>query len=374
MRLVTDSLFALMVAVPLISCAGRDGAAAQEAALCALLQHGQGPAAPCCVDFTGPTAGGLGLNSWQGGGFTGRLQRGLNYWSLNPAHTDAAYSALLAGCLGNGSAVGLCNSQIMRQWAVDGARFGSGFGISASTELLQSLVTSLSAGGTSGSGGISVAALTALGITEQFRCVVPAYGPAAASRLPADQCVNFHEAFARLAAATPLPASLLPDPEPVRGIPNCTLRGDCLFDGVAGRTTTLAGAGGGRWAQSCDFYTLGWARTVSGLVQANDVAGLIRYLQSLPCICIWLVIAPQVNRCRMQLPVSQYTADHCFCTIEIKHRDKMNLRACARACLLCVVKPSSRFCFCVQLRSPRQLRHRHHYSRDAHKAQIQSPF
>jgi hypothetical protein len=300
MRSTTDALFELLTAAPLMSCAGRQGAAANEAALCKLLQHGQGPAAPCCIDFTGPAAGGAGLNSWQAGRFTGRLQRGLNYWSLNPAHNEANYSAILSVCLvgttavDNTTARGQCNAQVMRQWAKEGARFGSGFGAVSSVELLQSLTSSLSTDN-SGNGGISVASLIQFGITEQFRCVVPEYGPGMDSQLPANQCINLHEGLARLAAAVPFPAGLLPNPEPVRGIPNCTLRGNCLFDGVPGKSTTLPGAGGGRWAQSCDFHTLGWAKTVSSLVQAGDVAGLIGYLQSLPCICIWLAIAPQVR-------------------------------------------------------------------------------
>ena len=311
LRLATDSLFGLLVARPLLSCAGRDGLAAVEPALCALLQHGQGPPAPCCVDLTADTAGGSGLNGWRSGLFTGRLQQGLNYWSPNPAHTDSAYEGLLAACLNRSTtdassaeAVGACNAQLMAKWAGEGVRYGSGFGAAAAAELLGSLIDSINI---AGGGGMSAAALLGLVGDEQFRCVMPGYSPAASARLPADECINLHEGLARLAEAEPLPASLLPDPEPLHGVPNCTQRGDCLFDGVPGVAVPVAGFGGGRWAQECDYYTAGWAERVQALGQAGDAPGLVRFLGSLPCVCIWLIVAPQVASSpppRMLLPQS----------------------------------------------------------------------
>jgi hypothetical protein len=116
MRLATDALFGLLVATPLLSCAGRAGLAEQEAGLCQLLQHGHGPSAPCCVDLTADAAGGPGLNAWRAGGFGGRLRAGLNYWSRNASHTDAAYAALLAACrapaAGGNRSAGACNAEV----------------------------------------------------------------------------------------------------------------------------------------------------------------------------------------------------------------------------------------------------------------------
>ena len=108
--------------------------------------------------------------------------------------------------------------------------------------------------------------------------------------------MNLHEGFAILARAAPLPQHILPDPEPARGAPGCTARGDCLFNGVPGKARVTQAAGGGRWAQACDYHTVGWARKLAGLVQAGDVLGLVTYLDSLPCACLWLIIAPQVTR------------------------------------------------------------------------------
>ncbi len=116
MRLATDGLFALLVATPLLSCAGRAGAAAHEAALCQLLQHGHGSGGPCCVDLTADASGGAGLNGWRGGEFGGRLRAGLNYWSPNASHSDAAYAALLDACrapvAGGPRTAGACNAEV----------------------------------------------------------------------------------------------------------------------------------------------------------------------------------------------------------------------------------------------------------------------
>jgi hypothetical protein len=118
MRLATDALFALLVATPLLSCAGRGGGAAHEAALCQLLQHGHGPPAPCCVDLTANASGGAGLNGWRRGEFAGRLRGGLNYWSRNASHSDAAYDALRAACQappgGPARTAGACNAEVRR--------------------------------------------------------------------------------------------------------------------------------------------------------------------------------------------------------------------------------------------------------------------
>ena len=118
MRLATDGLFALLFAT-LLSCAGRAGVAAHEAALCQLLQHGHGPGGPCCVDLTANASGGAGLNGWRRGEFGGRLRAGLNYWSANATHSDAAYGALLDACRapagGAARSAGECNAEVRRR-------------------------------------------------------------------------------------------------------------------------------------------------------------------------------------------------------------------------------------------------------------------
>ena len=135
MNFAVSQLFHLLVAVPLAGCADINVKSQMtprdEAAVCKLLQYGQGyEARPCCVDLTDSgvdDARNRGLST--PGGFTGSLVAGLNYWSATPLrHNDTLYNATIAACLQGGATRAVCNGQVMRAWGAEGVQFGSGRG------------------------------------------------------------------------------------------------------------------------------------------------------------------------------------------------------------------------------------------------------
>ena len=106
MDVAVSMWFHLLVAVPLAGCASIDVvsrlSAAQEQAICKLLQHGRDAAdqGPCCIDLTDAGAGGpdanplnRGLHRLAQGGFEGRLVAGVNYWSASPLLHNASASS-----------------------------------------------------------------------------------------------------------------------------------------------------------------------------------------------------------------------------------------------------------------------------------------
>lgn len=71
-----------------------------------------------------------------------------------------------------------------------------------------------------------------------------------------------------------------PDPEPNRSIPDCAIAGTCQFSGVP--DIRAFPDRGGRWAQVCDYYTLGLdMKGLSGMGQAQ----LLLLLNRAPCLC-----------------------------------------------------------------------------------------
>jgi len=276
-RTTSDLMSLLLGAVPIIGCAAPSNLDSlmtmeQEAAVCKLLQEGTGSERPCCVDVTSPASAPS----------ASALRLGVNYWSINANHTDAAYNAHAANCTGTLAA---CNMAIMATWRAEGAEFATGEGKQQVLDSITSLgqpqaFTDLLAGFYSN--------------VEKFRCVAPAYTPPVAQRLDG-KCMPLEEGLAIVAKYTGMPIGVYPNPEPNKDIPECTENGDCEFLGTSGGPLgNNVALSGGRWAQVCDFYTetfLADVRAKADFENGGSAADLLTYVSKVPCICAWLVAA-----------------------------------------------------------------------------------
>ena len=319
-----SQMFHLLVAVPLVGCADLDVksqmTARDEAAVCKLLQYGQGyQARPCCVDLTDRGVDdarnrGLGTDA-----FTGELVAGLNYWSATPLqHNDTIYNATMAACLQGGAARATCNRQVMTVWGAEGVQFGSGFGKASILLMIQRVL----GGAAPAIAGISIENVAAsLGVgnptgiatmfaalytdVSEFRCVAPAFPEAVTAHMEAggyamgaeaaqgDKCVNLHEGLAIVAKYAGFSQALYPPPEPA-DIPECSAAGTCQTKSgtFLGKTQYLKG--GGRWAQACDLYTQDALAILQTAMQGGQLAALIAVNQ-IPCTCRWLLFAEQLT-------------------------------------------------------------------------------
>jgi hypothetical protein len=270
MDFATSMLFQLLVAVPLAGCANLDITSqmdeTQEAAVCKLLQYGQGyEAQPCCVDLTDmgeidKRNTGLGT-----GYFAGELVSGLNYWSPTPSlHNDGVYNTTLRACLQTQQNRVRCNAGIIRSWTAAGAQFGSGIGKISIQIMVQKVLGGGSAFSSSTQkGGSGTSELAGLYVNASgFRCVSPVFPTAVETQMQAgsfaqgaegasgEKCVNLHAGLAILAKYAKFPPNFHPPPEP-QDIPDCTQKGTCQQkqSTVLGEEKFLLG--GGRWAQVC---------------------------------------------------------------------------------------------------------------------------
>jgi hypothetical protein len=282
MDFATSMLFQLLVAVPLAGCATLDIKSQmtepQEAAMCKLLQYGQGyEAQPCCVDFTDMGQTDIRNTGLGTGTFTGELVSGLNYWSPTPSlHNDSVYNTTLSACLQTPNNRVRCNAVIIKNWSAEGVLFGSGSGklsiqymvqrvLGGGSSFLASLGVSLPTGAT-GENGVGQLLAGLFVNASGFRCVSPVFPTDVATKMQGgsyakgaeggsgDKCFNLHEGLAIVAKYAKFPQKIYPAPEP-QDIPECTAAGTCQQKKatVLGEEKFLLG--GGRWAQVCDLYT-----------------------------------------------------------------------------------------------------------------------
>jgi len=305
-------MWTLLGSIPFLGCA--DGSVntlmtqEQEESVCRMLQHGMGTEQLCCVDLSDSSSNrSTGIIAAAVGGFLGTFEQGMNIWSDNAADTDAAYTTYMATCTNNTATGnpnpdlrGGCNQNWYTQVLANGGSVAMGTGKAQVLGLVSSLqqpqvFTDLLTGFYSSPAGQPV--------FEKYRCVRPRYAEAVKVKLQDannQQCNNIQEGLAILAKYTGMAASVHPNPEPNKEIPECTAAGDCEFaeaDGPVGLVApgkTYADYGG-RWAQSCDYYTKGFIDDIADIATRDNFqmnVGL--YIDKVPCMCRWQVVTAQL--------------------------------------------------------------------------------
>lgn len=157
---------------------------------------------------------------------------------------------------------------------------------------------------------------------ESFRCVRPAYTPVLTRKLGGNDektCNNFQASINIIAKYTAMTQAVHPNPEPTKEIPECTADGNCEFESANGPGTKGGGTiaqgttwadGGGRWAQSCDYYTKGFTKDVSSLAEKGGptfLTEITAYLSKVPCFCRWQVAAVNLLQA-LALPTGQFAS------------------------------------------------------------------
>jgi len=288
----------------------------QEESVCRLMQHGMNTSDLCCVDVSDSNSTrSSNIFLAPAGGFFGTFRQGLNIWSDNPLHdTDAEYDAFMLTCkntsmtTGNTTTYfqspakqGSCNQQWYFQVVAGGGKVAQGFG----KTLVKGIVASL------GQPDIFTNLLNGFldqevngDNIERFQCVRPRYHPDVATKM-ADtdpkKCHNLEEGMNIIAKYTAMPQSVHPNPEPDVDIPECTAAGTCKFenapDGPVGETApgTTYTDFGGRWAQSCDYYTKGMLDDIRAISEGSDfLTKITAYVEKVPCYCRFQVAANEI--------------------------------------------------------------------------------
>lgn len=142
-------------------------------------------------------------------------------------------------------------------------------------------------------------------VFESFRCVRPAYNTVLNAKLGGGDettCTNYEEGLGIIAKYTTMSQTVMPISEPRKEVPDCLKNGDCEFikadgpggEGYAAPGTTYADHGG-RWAQSCDYYTSGFNEDIKKMSEKSTfVLDVVTYLNKVPCMCRWQLASQQL--------------------------------------------------------------------------------